>query len=256
MDGVTRRRRRARSSRRVSRSASGTSQGARVGCATAQRRRSTGEALRISAEMRGAHRRAGGSGRANRRRTRARRRSGSRHGRRVGACLCLEAEMRAEADAMASERSNLPSAGGGAARKPTGCGSTWHAAFATGHQGGRARFTAWLQLSPRGCLDDVPESGAGTRITVSPRKDDIKGGVEGGHGAQLRAHGTRRDTARQVTRERAMNARAKPTTNSRSSSVTANTARALGGVEDPQRRRHQHQDRSQREHQPASTAWT
>lgn len=105
-------------------------------------------------------------------------------GEKVDACLCLEAEMRAEADAMAAEAKRL--AERGKRRGAEADRLREYVARSVRDSGARkvvgARFTAWLQLSPPRLVlaDDVPEEWCETRVTVSPRKDDIKAALKAG----------------------------------------------------------------------------
>ena len=72
-------------------------------------------------------------------------------------CLCLEAEMRAEADAMASEAKRLPALGGGAAQTDRLRG-TWRGVRDSGAQRWSGALHGVAQLTRRAwCFADVPE---------------------------------------------------------------------------------------------------
>ena len=68
-----------------------------------------------------------------------------------------------------------------------------------------------------------------TRVTVKPAAGRHQGGVEGGHGAQLRAHGTRREHCASSDAGKSNEHEQKPDYELKiKGSVTANTARAFG----------------------------
>lgn len=105
-------------------------------------------------------------------------------GEKVDACLCLEAEMRAEAAAMAAEAKRMAERGKRRAAEAERLRE--YVTRSVRDSGARKvvgqRFTAWLQTSPGRLVlaDDVPPEWCEERVTVSPRKDDIKAALKAG----------------------------------------------------------------------------